>query len=59
MITLLAPFQVSAKFSFVFLGGRVPALANMLACASQQASQLRPRATPPAECHDLKINIGS
>ena len=33
---------------------QAPALANTPASASQQAAQLRPRAAPPAECHDGK-----
>ena len=38
---------------------QAPPLANALASGSQQAAQLSPRAAPPAECHDRKINIGS
>ena len=39
--------------------GEAPPLANTPASGSQQAPQLSPRAAPPAECHDGKINIES
>ena len=39
--------------------GVAPPLANTTASGSQQAAQLIPKAAPPAECHDRKINIGS
>ena len=39
--------------------GKAPPLANTPASGSQQATQLSPRAAPPAECHDRKINNGS
>ena len=34
---------------------KAPPLANTPASGSQQATQLSPRAAPPAECHDRKI----
>ena len=38
---------------------KAPALANTPSSGSHKAAQLRPRAAPPDECHDRKINIGS
>jgi hypothetical protein len=38
---------------------KAPPLANTPASGSQQATQLSPRAAPPAECRNRKINIGS
>ena len=43
MITLLAQFQVSAKFSFVFFWGRAPQFANTQASCSKQAAQAKPK----------------
>ena len=40
-------------FEYFFSGVNTPA------SGYQQATQLSPRAAPPAECHDRKINIGS
>jgi len=34
--------------------GKAPPLANTPASGSQQATQLSPRAAPPAECRDRK-----
>ena len=45
--------------SHTLTGRQAPPLANTPASGSQQATQLSPRAAPPAECHDRKINIGS
>ena len=53
------PIASSSECKLRITCGKAPALANTPASASQQAAQLSPRAAPPAECHDCKINIGN